>query len=416
MDSLNTPAILRQNPLFSILPDEEINFLAETLHCRSLSSGEMLFREGEFSEKLYIVVEGTAEILKSAGSPEERLLGLRGPGSLFGEMALFSKDKLRTASIRAQTGLRVLEMTSGDFDGLLRRRPELAYGIASLLTQRLHSSENATIRDLQEKNRQLQLAYEELKAAQEQIIEKEKLEKELAVARQLQMSILPHSLPRFSGFDVKALTIPAKSVGGDFFDVISLTDARLGIAVADVSDKGIPAALFMTMTYSLLRAEAARASDPVEVLRNVNQHLLGMNSAGMFVTVLYGILDIRTRLFDYARAGHDQPIVLSPEGHFPSLPFEEGQILGVLDQPLIDRCTVPLPIGSTMIIYSDGVTEAATEHSELFGKERLQDAIRTHRNETASTLANRLLDELNAHRGAGQQNDDITLLVLKSIP
>jgi len=413
---LNIPAILRQSPLFSILPEEELVFLAKTLHCRNLTTGEMLFREGDFGEDLYIVIEGTAEILKSVGTPEERLLGLRGPGSLFGEMAPFNKDKLRTASIRAQSDMRVLEMTSGDFDGLLRRRPELAYGIARLLTERLHSSENATIRDLQEKNRQLQQAYEELKAAQEQIIEKEILEKELAVARQLQMSILPDKLPRISGFDIVAFSIPAKSVGGDFYDIIPLSDARLGIAVADVSGKGVPAALFMTLTYSLMRAEAARATDPADVLRNVNHHLLGMNSAGMFVTVLYGVLDPGTRLFHYARAGHDQPVVLTPEGQIRSLPFEEGQVLGFLENPNLERGTVPLPIGSALIIFTDGLTEAANEGSELFGMERLHTAVSSHRHTTASSLANHLLDKLGAHRGACKQNDDITLLVLLSTP
>ena len=101
-----------------MLPDEELIFLAGALQCRNLTPGEMLFREGDFGENLYIVVEGTAEILKSVGTPEKRLLGLRGPGSLFGEMAPFNKDKLRTASIRAQSNMRVLEMNSGDFDDL----------------------------------------------------------------------------------------------------------------------------------------------------------------------------------------------------------------------------------------------------------------------------------------------------------
>jgi sigma-B regulation protein RsbU (phosphoserine phosphatase) len=141
-----------------------------------------------------------------------------------------------------------------------------------------------------------------------------------------------------------------------------------------------------------------------------------MNSTGMFVTVLYGILDPRTRLFHYARAGHDQPIVLTPEGQLRSLPFAEGQLLGVLDKPDLEKGTVPLPIGSTLIIFTDGVTEAANEAYELFGIERLQNAIRSHRHETASTLVSRLLDKLNAHRGACQQSDDITLLVLQSIP
>jgi len=145
-------------------------------------------------------------------------------------------------------------------------------------------------RDLQEKNRQLAQAYEELKAAQAQLIEKEKLESELKIAREIQRNILPRSKPQISGLDFGMLIEPMASVGGDFFDYIELDQERVGLVVGDVSDHGVPAAIFMALTYSLLRAEALRATSPGETLRAVNRQLLNMNSSSMFVTVLYGIL------------------------------------------------------------------------------------------------------------------------------
>ena len=227
---------------------------------------------------------------------------------------MFSEEGKHTASVRAHTPVRALEITRRDIDGLLHRWPLFAYELTRLLSQRLEQSENLTILELQEKNRQLTQAYEELKAAQAQIIEKERLEKELEVARQIQLSILPQELPAYPQHDFGALMIPARAVGGDFYDFIPLDQDRLGIVVGDVSDKGTPSALFMALSYSLVRAEAHRNSSPGETLQAVNRLLMEMNTSDMFVTVLYGVLDTARGEFSFARAGHPLPIVLDRKG------------------------------------------------------------------------------------------------------
>ena len=153
-----------------------------------------------------------------------------------------------------------------------------------------------------------------LKAAQAQIIEKEKLEQELRTARRIQQSILPMELPRLPGYDFGATILSARTVGGDLYDFIPLGEGRLGIAVGDVSDKSVPAAIFMALTRSLLRAEATRSvvrpPSPRQALQRVNKLLLDMNDAGMFVTLLYGILDGPRRTFSYPRAGHELPLIV----------------------------------------------------------------------------------------------------------
>src|SRR3712207_3101439 len=142
-------------------------------------------------------------------------------------------------------------------------------------------------------------------AAQQQIIEKQRLEHELQLAYEIQTSILPRVLPQLQGYDFGATMVPARVVGGDFFEFVELGDDRVGIAVGDVTDKGMPAAIFMAQTHALLRAEAVRSAAPHEVLRCVNRHVVEMNAAGLFVTMLYGVLDRASASFSYARAGHE---------------------------------------------------------------------------------------------------------------
>ena len=300
-----------QVPFFAALPSDEIDHLAVSLRSCELPAGTLVFQEDRPADKFFIMLDGQVEIIKALGTGDERTLGLRGPGSFLGEMSLLSGAQRYTASVRASTNLQLLEMTRGDFDALLHRQPDLAYGLLKVMSARLNESENLTIRDLQEKNRQLAQAYEELQAAQAQLIEKEKLEAELRIARDLQRNILPRLKPQLAGLDFGMLIEPMTSVGGDFFDFIELDQERVGLVVGDVSDHGVPAAIFMALTYSLLRAEAFRASSPGEALQAVNRQLLDMNPSGMFVTVLYGVLNRTTHDFQFARAGHDLPLILN---------------------------------------------------------------------------------------------------------
>jgi phosphoserine phosphatase RsbU/P len=405
--------VLRQVPLFAELPQAEIEHLAATLRSSQLAPGTILLREGHSDDRFYVLVEGEVEIVKALDTPDERLVGVRGAGSALGEMSLFSEDGCHTASVRALTEVRLLEMTRTQFDELLRRQPGLAYAVVRLTSRRLAESENATIQDLREKNRQLTIAYQELKAAQAQIIEKEKLEHELDIARKIQHSILPQAHPVAQSFDFGALMIPARAVGGDFYDLIRLGSDRIGVVVGDVCDKGVPAALFMMLTYSLLRAEVGRHRTPGGVLRAVNRHLMQINPENMFVTLLYGVLDCASGSFAYARAGQPYPLVLDAHDRPLPVPSGPGQPLGMLDEPRIDEQTVLLPEGGMALTFSDGLSEALDDGGEDHGVEHVCRAVSASRQGGAQAICNQLWQEVRTTAESGNQLDDFVVVALK---
>lgn len=400
-------------PLFASLPAEEISHLEATLPASGCPSGKVLFHEGHSDDKFYILLEGQVEVVKSLGRPEERIQGVRTAGNLLGEMSLFSQDGCHTASVRSLTPLRLLKVTRTELDALLHRQPQLAYELFRLLSKRLEESENITILDLKEKNQRLREAYQELKAAQEQIIEKEKLEKELEISRQIQQSILPETLPDLPGYEFGALMIPARAVGGDFYTFFQLPKNRLGIVVGDVSDKGVPAALFMALTYSLIRAEAVRTGSPVQAFRKVNQHLLQMNSSSMFVTMVYGILDCSSGEFRFARAGHPSPYLLDGEGRLVEVPVSSAQPLGLFDNPPIDEQCINLPTGGTLLLYSDGVNETMDTQGTEFGFDSLNQTMAANRTRPAQEICGQLWQDVQAHGENLPQQDDFTTVVVK---
>jgi sigma-B regulation protein RsbU (phosphoserine phosphatase) len=404
--------IIRRVPLLADLPPEEIDHLADTLHSFEVTAGTLLLEEGAAGDRLYIVLEGQVEILKALGTNAQRTLGLRGPGAFLGEMSLLSETHQATATVRADTPLRLLEMTRGEFDALLRRQPGFARSLLQMLSARLDESENITIRDLQEKNRQLARAYEELKAAQAKLIENEKLEAEMKIAREIQRSILPKSRPQVPGLDFGLLIEPMESVGGDFFDFIRIDDERIGLVMGDVSNHGVPAAIFMALTYSLLRVEAQRGQTPGEVLRAVNRQLRDMNASEMFVTVLYGVLNRATRDFHFARAGHEPPLIMTARRDPLLLKLKPGQCLGIFAEPCLDEQHVSLPADSLLVMFTDGITEARRADGELFGEERLQAVLYAGRNPTAQAACEAVLAEVRAFSEYAAQSDDIAVVAV----
>ena len=409
-------ALIRRLPLFASLRGTEIQFIAEILRESEVAVSSLLFREGEPGSSFAIIVEGQVEILKALGTPDERLLAVRGPGDFFGEMSLLDPDGLRTASVRARTPVRLLEMARPDFDALLQHRPALAYEMVRVLSLRLRESDNATIADLHEKNRELTQAYADLQAAQAQIIEKEKLEQELRTAHRIQQSILPSELPRLPGYDFGALIMPARSVGGDLYDFIPLGKGRIGIAVGDVSDKGVPAAIFMALTRSLLRAEVTRGASPRRTLERVNQLLLDMNDEGMFVTLLYGILDAQQGTFAYARAGHELPLLLGSDGSARLAERGQGAPLGLFDNVALDEQVVSVPRGSTFLLYTDGATDITGPEGELFGLERLQVLAQAALSgRTAQLFCDEIWHGLTVYQGSSSQDDDVALVGIRAV-
>ncbi len=408
--------IIAQVPLFAQLPADELEHLVQTLETCHYQDGEVIFLEDERGDQFYVIREGQVEIIKSLGDVSERIVALRGPGEFVGEMSLFNRSGLRTASVRAFGRVDLWEMTRADFDELLKRQPVLVYEMLRVLSDRLNAAHNAAIRDLQEKNLQLEQAYSDLQVAQSQLIEQKMLEHEMQVAHDIQMNILPQELPVLPGFSFGAHLLPARSVGGDFYDFIPLSTGRIGIMIGDVTDKGIPAAIFMAQVHAFLRVEAERNLEPVTVLRNVNRHLMKMSQHGLFVTVLYGILDNQSGDFSYTRAGHELPLLCSPEHDAHLLPKSTGQPLGIFEEPKLDQGAVHLNPSSSLLLYTDGVTDEYDSSGNSYGLTGLMADMQSRAASSAQANCNHILQQAIEHLSGTSQDDDITLVAIHADP
>lgn len=411
---MNT-AIIRNIDLFESLTEDELREMSGILTPSQVAAGEVLVREGESGERLYVLVEGEVDVIKGLGTAAQRSLGIRQPGVIIGEISLFTRDHRHTASIVALTPLELFATTPALFESLLNRMPHLARRMLSVLSSRLASFENIAISELQEKNRELTLANAQLKAAQVSIVEAEKRKSELAVARSIQGNMLPSHPPVMAGFEFGVVFEPMLEVGGDFYDFNPLDENRVAVAVGDVSDHGPSAAIFMAITFSLLRAEAVRAESPSAALQRVNQLLLGMNKGQMFVTVLYGVLDRRTREFSYSRAGHNLPMVLDTRGDILPQQSGFGQLLGIEDDIQLDQQTVTLPEGGLLLLLTDGVTDAVDRQGEIFGAQRLKSACQLQSEDSAQSVCQRVHTAVRRHRGDFPSNDDFTLVAVRLV-
>ncbi len=404
--------LLTRIPLFSQLPFDELNLLLNALDRVRLKPGDILFREGDSAEHLYIVARGQLEINMASGTDDELILNVVNEGSYIGEMGIIMPGGKRTAGARARGDVMLLSMSRSQFQDVLRRHPELANAMVSVLSERLDSTNVQTFRDLTEKNRQLQTAYDELKAAQEQLIEKERLEKELQVAAEIQMSILPDTLPSPSGYDFGGRILPARQVGGDFYDVFELGDDKLGVLIGDVADKGVPSAIFMARAHALIIAEADSSTSPGEVLRMVNTHITRLEKSTQFVTALFGILDVKTGQFSYARAGHEPPLVIGAHGDVHRLPHEPGMALGLWEDITLDENSFHLAPGSLLVLYTDGMTDCRNPAGKPFGIERIKETMKDVRSHTAQSACDHLLETLTDYQSGAKQDDDVTLVAI----
>lgn len=399
-------------PLLRDLPEDERDYLISLLKEVTLDPGDILFREGDAGGTLYLVLEGSLDIVKGLDTPDERKIADAWPGDFLGEMSLLIPGRARTAAIRAAERSLLWTMTQEDFSGLLERQPKVAFTMVQSLTKRLDESNRAAFRDLQERNRKLQLAYDELRAAQAKLIEKERLERELQVAAEIQMSIVPQQLPRVAGFDFGALMHPARTVGGDLYDVFSMGADRVGVVVGDVVGKGVPAAIFMARSHALIMAEAAHGGAPADILRRVNSQLIRLQQSDQFVTVLFGIVDVGSGTFDYARAGHELPMLLTADGGVQVLPMRPGQPLGLFDDVLLDESSLTVPLGATLLLNTDGLTDASDPGGVQFGQERAELVLRSLAGQEGAQVCKALLDIVVNYLDGSEQDDDITLVAL----
>ena len=402
-------------PLFRDIPPAEMARIVATLPMATHGTGSYLFREGDPGEDLYVLREGELEVVLAADSPDEMRLKVISPGEYVGEMGLILDDGKRTASVRATKQSRTWVMSRRRFNEMLHRWPVIAYSMVSILSKRLDATNNASFRDLTQKNHALQKAYNELKAAQAQLIEKERLERELKVAAEIQLSILPDVLPVSAGFDFGARIVPARRVGGDFYDVFALDEGSFGVVIGDVADKGIPAALFMARAHALIMAEADNSALPGDVLQSTNGHITRLQKSVQFVTALYGTLDSQTCEFSYARAGHEPPLLLKPDGTVERVPHNAGMSLGLWDEITLDMQLVRLERGSTLLLFTDGMTDCRDPEGTPFGLPRITANLAGLVGLSAQEVCDRLLRTLQDYQHGANQDDDVTLVAIHSI-
>jgi sigma-B regulation protein RsbU (phosphoserine phosphatase) len=245
---------------------------------------------------------------------------------------------------------------------------------------------------------------------------KERIESELKIAHAIQMSFLPKRFPPISGrqqVEIASFLEPAREVGGDLYDYFMLSDQRLFFAVGDVSDKGVPAALFMAVTKTLMKGLAEVNLDPADILQRVNAELAQDNEASMFATVVCGILDLPSGAVTYSNAGHNPPVILRTGQEPEWLPLPPGVFLGTFEQARYQNREVLLQPGDRLLLYSDGITEAQNSNLELFDNYRLLETLNNFQGQTMAEMITVIMSAVKAFTKEAPQSDDITLLALQ---
>lgn len=249
--------------------------------------------------------------------------------------------------------------------------------------------------------------------------ELEGIKGDLAVAREIQQAILPRIFPPFPEnaevLDIAASMNAAKDVGGDFYDFFRIDDDHIGFVIADVSGKGVPAAIFMAVSRTLIRATGIRGVSASECMTYSNGLLAQESANSMFVTVFYGIYNIKTGEVRYTNAGHNPPYLMKTDGNIIQLPLSKNLVVGVMDDFEFTEETLTLEPGDTLLLYTDGVTEAFNSHEEDFGEKRLEEALSKLTQKSCQEIVDGVKSDVSAFVGETEQSDDITLLALKRV-
>lgn len=236
---------------------------------------------------------------------------------------------------------------------------------------------------------------------------------EMEIAGGIQQSFLPERPPKIEGVELAALNLPAREVGGDFYDFIPISKDKWGLVIADVSGKGVPAALFMALSRTLVRANVAGNARPSEAIRRAGNLIAEDDRSSMFVTLFYSVLDSKKKTLTYVNAGHNPPLMLRRDSGDIVLLEAKGIALGVIPNMELEEKEITLREGDIVVLYTDGVTEAINDKEEQFGQERLISIAEENRNLPASELVKRIRQEVTEFSQRQPQFDDLTLMILK---
>ena len=289
----------------------------------------------------------------------------------------------------------------GDLNGILC--------LGNKLTRTSFSAEDAAL--LNVLSDQIAIALENIELYEEKL-ERQYIQKEIAVARDIQKMLLPYQIPCGKNFEISAMNIPSKEVGGDYYDFIQLDEHHIGVAIGDISGKGIPGAMLMSNLQATLRASAWKSDQPAEVMKKINHQISNTTSPEKFATFFYGILDSKKLTFTYSNAGHNYPIIKKRKGEYCHL-TGGGLVIGVKQDYEYEQTRIQLNHGDTLVFYTDGITEALNPEIEEFGEQKLLDIIVGFPYHTAEELRNHIYEEMISFTQGGSQYDDITLIVLQ---
>jgi serine phosphatase RsbU (regulator of sigma subunit) len=348
--------------------------------------GQFLFKLGDKAERMFYLHRGAVrlpEIQKTVHA-----------GEVIGELGMFSPRSERTASAICEEDLEAYSIGRQEVLEFFKRDPSLAIDLIQLTFKRLLENQRVEVEA------------------------RERLESELRIARQIQMSMLPHSLPSAAvqGRIAIAATIePAKEVGGDFYDYFMTKGDKLCLLIGDASGKGVPAALFVAVGKSLLRAEAGLGSRPHEIVARVNRRLCQDNPLCMFITLFCLTLDTRTGEAECCSAGHEPALLGTLKAGVETLDLPVGKAIGVMERARYQSRKIRLRAGETLFAYTDGVTDAIDAAKECFSRRRLIRCLQNSAGADLVSVLESVKKDLEAHRQFEPQSDDIAIAALRFV-
>ncbi len=419
---------MRESSLMGGLGPEALASVLEHAETVAFRDGALLFRQGDHGDAAYLVVSGAVEVVVETPLGEVPMATL-GPHQMVGETAVFS-DLTRTATVRAKGETVLVRVTREQLSRTIADYPATAFGLIAamgrrinalnrplaLLTLAAHALErddavsetlarlSGGAQDVDPFARSFQKIVREMEGKQAR-------RQELAVSARLQQSILPRPLDLGPGWDMAAFMKPARYVGGDFYDWFPAGPDRVVLLVADVSGKGIPAALFMAVSRTLIRASVLAGGGIAAALSAANAQLEADNEEAMFVTVFLAELDLRDGTLTYVNAGHGDGWLRRADGTLAAL-AANGPAVAMRPNVRYRAETVSLRPGEYLFLSSDGVNEAFAVDDTLFGDDRLEQVLRNHPPVSATGAVTAVADAVSAFAAGAEQSDDITCLAL----
>lgn len=397
--------------VFQGLEERTLDVLREMAQSRTYPPGTVLCRQGEVEETFYIVVSGRVGVTRTEADGEEHLLAMCGPNDYFGELALLDK-RPRMATCTTVIETTVVEITAEVFARLVEESPAVAYTITNQVLATMRDLDRRALEALTAKNKALQQAYDELRAAQAELVEKERLERELEIAADVQRTLLPARLPQYEDYSFAAYLEPARHVGGDYYDVIELDDEHVALVMADVVDKSVHAALYMAVTRTLFRTASRRSAAPAEVALAVHAGMMDTSTAEMFVTAFYGVLHRASGRLTYVVAGQERPLLARPGQPVRALEGK-GRFLGMIDPLHLAEYGLEMEREDRLLLFSDGLTDAPNQAGERYGYGRLEAALGVCRAWPVTDLVNYIAEDVQTWCQGVSAFDDITLLAVE---